>query len=63
MNNYKKTAFGDIIGQLHTQECKATKKADSETSAEWKKVKRKPDNINELILKTKADLKEGPNNI
>ena len=27
------------------------------------KKKRKPDKINELILKTKADLKEGPDNI
>ena len=28
-----------------------------------KKVKGKPDKINELVLKTKADLKEGPDNI
>ena len=26
----------------------------------WKKVDGKPDNINELILKTKADIKERP---
>ena len=28
-----------------------------------KRIQRKPDKINELILKTKADLKEGPGNI
>ena len=28
---------------------------NSEASAKWKEVKEKPDNINELILKTKAD--------
>ena len=28
-----------------------------------KEVKGKPDKINELMLKTKADLKEGPDNI
>ena len=28
-----------------------------------KRIQRKPDKINELILKTKADLKEGPDNI
>ena len=28
-----------------------------------KEVKEKPDKINELILKTTADLKEGPDNI
>ena len=33
-------------------------KADSEASAKWKGVRGKPDKINELILKTKADLKE-----
>ena len=35
-------------------------KTDSEASAKWTKVKGKPDKINELILKTKADLKKGP---
>ena len=35
------------------------KKADSEASAKRKEVKGIPDKINELILKTKADLKEG----
>ena len=29
----------------------------------WKKVDGKPDNINELILKTKADIKERPDTI
>ena len=38
-------------------------KADSEDSAKWKKVKGKPGKINELILKTKGNLKEGPDNI
>ena len=28
-----------------------------------KRIQRKPDKINELILKTKANLKEGPDNI
>ena len=32
-------------------------------SAKWKEVNGKPDKINELILKTKANLREGPNNI
>ena len=31
-------------------------------SAKWKEVNRKPDKINELKLKTKADLKERPGN-
>ena len=32
-------------------------------SFKWKEVSRKLDKINELILKTKADLKERPDNI
>ena len=36
---------------------------DSEVSAKWKEVKRKLDRINELILKTKADLKKRPDNM
>ena len=32
-------------------------------SAKWKEVYGKPDKINALILKTKADLKERPDNI
>ena len=39
------------------------KKADTEASAKWKEVKGKPDKINELILKMKANLKEGSDNI
>ena len=38
-------------------------KADNEASAKSKEVKGKPDKINELIPKTKADRKEGPDNI
>ena len=32
-------------------------------SAKWKEVNGKPDNVNKLILKTKADMKERPDNI
>ena len=32
-------------------------------SAKWKKVNGKPDKINELMLETKDDLKERPDNI
>ena len=32
-------------------------------SAKWKEVNGKPDMINELTLKTKADLKERPDNM
>ena len=49
--------------QLHTQKYKTTKKQISEASAKWKEVEGKLGKINELILKTKSDLKEGPNNI
>ena len=52
--------FRDIFGQLHTQEYKATKKHIVRLQL---KVKGKPDKINDLILKTKADLKVGPDNI
>ena len=38
-------------------------KADSKTSLTWKEVKGQPDKTNELILKTKFDLKEGPDNM
>ena len=37
--------------------------ADSEASAKWKEVEGKLDKINELILKTKTYLKEGPDNV
>ena len=39
------------------------KKADSGASAKWKNVKGKPDKINELILRSKGELKEGLDNI
>ena len=52
----------DILRQLHTR-VKNQEKADSETSAEWKEIKWKPGKVNDLILKTKGDLKEGPDNI
>ena len=61
--NYKQKTFRDISGQLHTQEHKTTKKTDSEASTKWKEVKGKPEKINYLILKIKADQKEGPNNL
>ena len=32
-------------------------------SAKWQEVKGKPEKINELILKTKTELKERPDNI
>ena len=38
-------------------------KEDSPASVKWKEVKGKPDKINELILKTTADLKLGPDKI
>ena len=38
-------------------------KPHDEASTRWKEVKENPDKINELILKTKADIKEGPDNI
>ena len=59
MNNYKEKTFCDVFVQLHTQEYKATKKH----IVRLKEVKGKPDKINKLILKRKADLKEGPDNI
>ena len=36
---------------------------DEVALAKWKKINGKPDKINELILKTKANLKERPDNI
>ena len=46
---------------MHTQEYRATN--NRKASAKWKEVKGKPDKVNEMILKTKVDLKEGPDNI
>ena len=65
VNNYKQKTFCDIFGQLHTQEYKATKKEIVRLQLNKKNLKEKgkPDMINELTMKTKADLKKGPNNI
>ena len=38
-------------------------KSDGKASAKLKEVKGKPDKINEMILKTKANLKEGSDKI
>ena len=38
-------------------------KKDNKSSAKWKEVKGKPDKPNVLILKTKVNMKEGPDNI
>ena len=59
VNNYKEKTFRDISGQLHTQKYKATQKQIVRLQLNQKK----PDKINELILKTNTDLKEGPDNI
>ena len=48
---------------MHTQEFKATKKQIVRLRLNEKKVKGKPDKINELILKTKVDLNKGADNI
>ena len=55
----------DIVGQLHTQVYKVSKKQNVKLQLNEKKptVKGKPDKINELILKMKANLKEAPDNI
>ena len=37
--------------------------SDSEALAKWQEVKGKPDKVNESILKKKAELKEGLDNI
>ena len=49
--------FHDIFGKLHKLQHKATKK---QIVRPWlnEKMLRKPDKINKLIMKTKADLKE-----
>ena len=52
----------DIFEQLHTKEYKATNKQIVRLQLN-EKVKRKPDKINELILKMKADLKGRLDNI
>ena len=62
-NNYKLKTLRDIFGQLHTQEHKATKKQVVRLQLNESNSKGKPDKINDSILKTKDDLKEGPENI
>ena len=56
MNNYEYKTFRDIFGQLHKDYSHG--KADCEASGKWKEVREKPVKNNELILKTKADLKK-----
>ena len=63
VNDYKLKTFRDIFGQLHMQEYKTTKKQIVRFQLNEKKSKERPDKINKLILKTKADPKEGPDNI
>ena len=46
-----------------THESKSHEKVNSATSAKWKEVKGKPDKITELIMKKKAGLNDGPDNI
>ena len=64
LNNYKQKTFLDISDNCAHKSIKPRRRGyKSEASAKWKKVKGKPDKINGLILKTKADLKEGLDNI
>ena len=51
-----------MFGQLHTK-VQIHQKADIEALAKWKEDKGRPNKINELILKTKADLKDGHEDI
>ena len=54
----------NIFGELLSQEYKTTNKQIVRSQVnERKDLKEKPDKINELMLKTKVDLKEGPGNI
>ena len=53
--------FHDTFGKLYTQEYKTTKKQI--VRLQLNEVKGKPDKNNELIMKTKANLKEGLRNI
>ena len=62
VNNYKWKIFVIFLDNcLHKSIKHET--ADREASVKWNEVKGKPDKINELILKMKAGLKEGPDNI
>ena len=58
MNNKNVATWTTAHTRVSNQE-----KVDSQASAKYKQVKGKPHKINELILKTKADLNEGPDNI
>ena len=60
--NNCKTFINIFWATTHTR-VQNHKKADSDASAKWKEVKGKPAKINELILKTNVDLKEGTGNI
>ena len=55
----------DISRYFWTTAHKSTNpsKADIEALAKWKEDKGRPNKINELILKTKADLKDGHEDI
>ena len=56
--------FRDIFGQLHIQRYKATKKQIVRHQLNEKKSKVSQTRLgNELIMKTKADLKGGRDNI
>ena len=55
-----KRHFVIFLDNCTQKSIKPRKKADSEASAKWKEVKGKPDKINKLILKTKANLEDGP---
>ena len=59
---YVKRKICDILGQMYRQEYKATKKQIVRFQLN-EKVKGKPHKINEFMLKTKANLKEGLDNI
>ena len=61
MNNYKKSSW--YFWKIAHKIVKCHKKAYHEASTKLKEVEGKPGKINELILKTKANLKEGPDNI
>ena len=62
VNTFKWNIFCYISREMHTR-IWSQEKANTEASANWKEVKGKSEEINELILKLKADLNKGPNNI
>ena len=61
VNSYKKSSW--YFWKIAHKTVKCHKKAYHEASTKLKEVEGKPGKINELILKTKANLKEGPGNI